>query len=199
MEMKDDSAEPTGGDATVKGNDSAAEGGAAGDADAASGGRGGSAEVHAHRSRAFGGRGGRGGACPGMPGQDVVVTGDDQIVIGGDGGEAGQIDGRGGRGARSDTGRLGIKDYQLPDGRWFSEFGRGGDGGHSPQYAARLMVLEEIVGRRMTAETSCCPELQYGGEQSLLDRLNNRLESDAHRWRVRIVAGCFRFDEVDEV
>lgn len=194
--MKGESSEPTGGDATVEGNQSAAEGGAAGDGDAAPGGRGGHARVVADRSRAFGGRGGRGGASPGMPGQDVVISGDDQIVIGGDGGEAGQIDGRGGRGARIDLGRLGLKDHQLPDGRWFSEFGRGGDGGHSPQYAARLMVLEEILGHRITENISSCPELQNTREKSFVDRLNNRLESDAHRWRVRIVSGCFRFDDV---
>src|SRR5205809_8138343 len=98
---------------------------------------------------------------------------------------------RGGRGARIDLQRLGLEDYQLPDGRWLSEFGRGGDGGHSPQYVARLMVIEEILGHVVTVDASSCRELTDGSEALFLQRLNDQLMAKAHRWRVRIVAGCF--------
>lgn len=62
-----------GGDATVSGDDSTAEGGQGGDAVIGDGGAGGQASVAADRSHAIGGRGGRGGIGPGGPGGDVHI------------------------------------------------------------------------------------------------------------------------------
>lgn len=62
-----------GGDASVTGDDSSAEGGSGGDAVFGKGGDGGQATVAADRSRALGGRGGRGGIGPGGRGGDGHV------------------------------------------------------------------------------------------------------------------------------
>lgn len=62
-----------GGDATVAGDDSSAEGGCGGDAVVGDGGDGGHATVAADRSHAIGGRGGRGGIGPGGRGGNAHV------------------------------------------------------------------------------------------------------------------------------
>lgn len=62
-----------GGDASVSGNDSTAEGGGGGDANGGKGGDGGHASVAADRSHALGGLGGRGGLKPGGKGGDAHI------------------------------------------------------------------------------------------------------------------------------
>lgn len=116
---------------------------------------------------------------------------DDAVALGGCGGEAGQPDGRGGRGARNPLIELGLADFQLPDGRWLSEAGRGGDGAHSPQYGARLMVIEEILDQlgvphhRKGANTYCADA------EALLTTLNERLKGRG--WGVTVRDGLFSF------
>lgn len=90
------------------------------------GGKGGDALVTGSGT-AIGGPGGGGG--PGGKGGDggsAVVNGDG-FAAGGEGGEAGQL-GRGGRGGRSGYEAAGLPNFQLPDGTWMYDYGRGGDG-----------------------------------------------------------------------
>lgn len=90
------------------------------------GGKGGSATVNGNGT-AIGGPGGGGGPYgPGGDGGEALVIGDG-FAAGGEGGEAGQID-RGGRGGRSGYEAAGLPNYQLPDGTWIYDYGRGGDG-----------------------------------------------------------------------
>jgi hypothetical protein len=122
-----------------------------------------------------------------------VVRGDNMVCGGGEGGEARQADGRGGRGGRSGYFTIHTPDQQqLAAEPWLLEVGRGGDSGHSPQYAARLMVIEGILGHTI-------PSAGIIGSDAfltLLDRINDQLGRDHHAWRARITAGCFEFYDV---
>jgi hypothetical protein len=182
-----------GGDATVLGHNSTAKGGSGGEGIGGSGGPGGDADVQGDNSMAVGGPGGRGGLGEGGAGGHAVVRGDNAISSGGEGGESNQLDGPGGRGGRSGYLTLGLPDYQLPDGRWISEFGRGGDSGHSPQYAARLMVIEEILGRTITMHAASAGIRDSETSAAILGELNEQLRRDQRAWRVRMTAGCFEF------
>lgn len=144
---------------------------------------------------AVGGPGGRGGLGEGSPGGHAVANGDNVIYAGGGGGESNQLDGRGGRGAQSGYFTLGLPDYRLPDGRWISEFGGGGDGGNSPRYAARLMVIGEILGRTITMHAASAGIQDDKTSDAILGQLNERLGRDQRAWRVRVTAGCFEFYE----
>jgi hypothetical protein len=91
------------------------------------GGNGGKATVNGSGT-AIGGPGGGGGPSGiGGAGGDAIVNGDG-FAAGGGGGEAGQVD-RGGRGGISGYEAAGLPNFQLPDGRWIYDIGRGGDGG----------------------------------------------------------------------
>jgi hypothetical protein len=185
-----------GGNARIRGHDSTARGGDGGEGVIGSGGPGGDAEVEGDRSTAVGGPGGRGGLGEGGPGGPATARGDNVTCAGGEGGEANQPDGRGGRGGRSGYVTLGQPDFQLPGGRWISEFGRGGDGGHSLQYAARLMVIEEILGRPITRNAISAGIHDSETAVAILNQLNERLNRDNHSWRVRVTAECFEFYEL---
>ena len=180
-----------GGDATVFGTESAAKGGRGGDGNVGPGGKGGDATVLGNRSYAHGGMGGRGGVGEGGPGGDAAVQADDTLMVGGNGGEAGQPDGRGGRGGSSPWLTLGAPDFQLPDGRWISEFGRGGDGAHSPQHEARLMVIEELLDEFGVRHRRIGNHTHFVVTAELLEALNDRL--NRRGWRVEVVDGCFSF------
>jgi hypothetical protein len=92
------------------------------------GGKGGNATVRGQNSVAVGGAGGRGGPYgKGGDGGDAHVEGDNVFAMGGEGGEAGQLD-RGGRGGRSPFEILGAPNLYLPDGSRLWNYGRGGDG-----------------------------------------------------------------------
>jgi hypothetical protein len=184
-----------GGKATVRGNDSFARGGDGGKGVVGPGGLGGDANIEGDRSLAVGGRGGRGGLGPGGPGGKAETRGDDAVSIGGEGGEANQVDGRGGRGGRSGYLLSERPDFQLPDGRWISEFGRGGDGGHSPQYAARLMVIGDLLGHSVSMYATSAGVRDAETAKSLLNRLNGLLSREGRGWRVQITDGCFEFFE----
>jgi hypothetical protein len=181
-----------GGNAKVAGHNSSARGGDGGEGAIGPGGPGGNAEVQGDNSHATGGKGGRGGLGPGGPGGGASARGDGITYAGGEGGEANQPDGRGGRGGRSGYFTLGLPDFQLPDGRWISEFGRGGDGAHTAQYAARLSIVEDIVGHTITAQAESAGVCGLEADQAL-DNINLRVAQDGHAWRVRVRAGCFEF------
>lgn len=95
-------------------------------------GSGGRAEVYGNRSGAIGGPAGESGIYLGGPGGDAIVRGDNSLAIGGQGGGAPQANGRGGKGGMAALG-LGYNTI-LPDGHRLSDFGRGGDGGNTPEY-----------------------------------------------------------------
>jgi len=160
------------------------------------GGPGGDAHVQGNDSMAVGGPGGRGGLGEGGRGGDAVVRCDNMTYAGGEGGESHQPDGRGGRGGQSGYFTLGLPDYRLPDGRWISEFGGGGSSGHSPQYAARLMVIEEVLGHTITMHAASAGIRDAETSNAILGQLNERLGRDRRKWRVRITAGCFEFYEL---
>lgn len=140
-----------GGNAHAEGDDSYAEGGAAGDSTRGVGGSGGLAHAIGTASTAIAGRGGRGGVGPGGPGGDAVAVGDGDMYYGGDGGESNQHDGRGGRGGVSPmlhtiagaefARRAALK---LPYGAPNTFPGRGGDTPDTPQYIARRLIVERL-------------------------------------------------------
>jgi hypothetical protein len=104
------------------------------------------------------------------------------------------VDGRGGRGGRSGFHFVRDLAHHTPsDESWFGEYGRGGDGEPSIQYSARLMVIEEILGRPITMRASSAGIIDAKTGSVILDRLNKRLSRDQYAWRVRITAGCFEF------
>jgi hypothetical protein len=192
-----------GGSAKVCGRDSTAQGGDGGEGVIAPGGPGGDADVRGDNSTAVGGPGGRGGLIEGGPGGHAIVRGNNAGYAGGEGGEANQPDGRGGRGGRSGYFTrsryftLDRPDYQLPDGRWLRQFGCGGDGAHAPQYAARLMVIEEILGRRITMHAKSAGIRDPDTNGAILNQINEGLGRGRHLWRVRVTARCFEFYEPD--
>jgi hypothetical protein len=189
-----------GGDASVHGDNSFARGGNAGDAVVGSGGHGGRARVQGDNSVAVGGGGGRGGISEGGRGGDAEAIGDNVAYAGGEGGEANQPDGRGGRGGRNGHFTLYGQDFQLPDGRWISEFGRGGDGAHSPRYRARMMVIEEILGKDilrhpLRSHVVAAGIIDLDTYAAVMEHLNNQLGGQGRSWRVRVTDGCFEFYE----
>lgn len=112
----------------------------------AEGGRGGNALVSGNRSSAIGGPAGESGIVPGGRGGDATVHGDDSFAIGGQGGGAPQADGRGGRGGIAGLG-IGYNTI-LPDGHRLSDYGRGGDGGHTQRYLEThwpALTIDEMV------------------------------------------------------
>jgi hypothetical protein len=187
-----------GGKAAVRGQHSFAQGGRGADGVIDAGGDGGDAEVTGDNSRALGGPGGRGGLGKGMRGGDAVSRGDGVLNAGGEGGESNQPDGRGGRGGRSGLFTA------YPEGPefagWdnthaFAGYGRGGDGAHSAQYSARLMVIGDILGRTISMYATSAGITGIASDEKMLCQLNERLERDQHAWRVRITDGCFEFYE----
>lgn len=187
-----------GGNARVRGHQSLARGGDAGERVIGPGGPGGDADVEGNNSKGYGGPGGRGGAYAGGAGGSVTVRGDNKFYAGGEGGEARQPDGRGGRGGR--MGYFALRPADRPVLPYaeslLAGFGRGGDAGHSPQYAARLMVIEDILGDRVTMHAVSGDLTDADTCSIVLARINQQLARDHHAWRVWIVAGCFEFHDV---
>lgn len=186
-----------GGNARVRGRQSIAQGGDGGEGVIGSGGPGGDADVQGDNTMAIGGPGGRGGLGEGGPGGPAVVRGDNIVYGGGEGGEARQADGRGGRGGRSGYFTIHKPDLQqLTTAPWLLEAGRGGDSGHSPQYAARLMVIEEILGHTVTMYASSVGIIDADTCLTILNWINHRLDRDQHAWRACVTAGCLEFYDI---
>lgn len=171
-----------------------AHGGLGGDAGShGPGGRGGNAMAHGRGSGAIGGRGGRGGAASGGAGGDASNSWGSGIVQGGGGGEAGQIDGRGGRGGYTIE-RGGPHDHQLPDGRWLSDFGRGGNGANSAEYDARLQIIRKLRTRYADQHVDHNPGTPPNAR--CLAWMNAELRVLGEVWQVRITDGMYEFYNV---
>lgn len=196
-----------GGDASVDGDDSSAEGGLGGDAVIGDGGRGGHAKVTGDRSSAIGGQGGRGGIGPGQPGMDVSVEQENTHAHGGQGGEANQPDGRGGRGGRAWMPEglcelLGIQDrghikprYGQPQ----TGFGHGGHAPDTPQYMARKLIVMALKERYFIEKQI----VQQDADTVWYDRtivpiewLNATLALRGHAWRVSVVDQEYEFTDI---
>ncbi|OFA02617.1 hypothetical protein DUGA2_34670 [Duganella sp. HH101] len=144
------------------------------------GGEGGSGTINGNRGVIIGGRGGDGGvAGTGGKGGGGVVNGDDGLIIGGDGGSCPTADGRGGRGARGPTERVGFETYLWG-------FGRGGSGANNPEYDARIEALRTFRMEYMTRFPGDAPYINAGIEQVPVDWINQRLEETGKDWRVTI-------------
>jgi len=146
------------------------------------GGAGGSGKIVGDRGMIIGGRGGAGGVSGiGGAGGSGEIHGDDGRIIGGDGGNAGTADGRGGRGARGPTERLG-----FPSELW--GYGRGGSGANATEYDRRLNLLTEIREEYMAKFPGERRYIQAGVDQVPVDWVNQRLSERGEEWRVGSVA-----------
>lgn len=193
-----------GGDATVDGDESYAQGGDAGETVIGPGGSGGDAHVLGDRSSALGGRRGRGGVQAGMPGGDVEVVGNDTHAEGGQGGEANQADGRGGRGGRA--GGSSVIDWlsgerRRPHMRWpygepITEPGRGGDAADTPQYMARRLIVEVLKTQYYRARQLPLDDVWWDRELVPLDWINEALAAGGHSWRADIVDWEYEFTDL---
>lgn len=108
--------------------------------------RGGNASAEGKSNVAIAGRAGESGIVAGGPGGDAHARGEGNTVIGGDGGGAPQADGRGGRGGVA--GRGAGYNVILDNGHRLSDYGRGGDGGHTLEYVAKHWLhlnIDEII------------------------------------------------------
>jgi hypothetical protein len=143
------------------------------------GGAGGSGVIVGDRGVVVGGRGGEGGiGGKGGDGGGGVIHGDDGLVVGGDGGSAASPDGRGGRGARGPTERMG-----GPTSMW--RYGKGGSAANVPEYDRRLSVLTTIRQEYMDAFPEELPFIHAGVDTVPLKWVNKRLEELAENWRVQ--------------
>jgi len=144
------------------------------------GGEGGSGIVNGNRGVVIGGRGGSGGVAGiGGKGGGGIVNGDDGLVIGVHGGCCATADGRGGRGARGPTERVGFSTEMWG-------YGRGGSGANSPEYEARIETLRIFRTEYMTRFPDDAPYINSGIEQVPVDWINQRLAECGKDWRVTI-------------
>lgn len=144
------------------------------------GGNGGSGTIQGDRGVVVGGRGGRGGKYGvGGNGGGGIVEGNDAVVIGGDGGDAGTEDGRGGRGARGPTERLGFH-----SSLW--GFGRGGSGKNDPEYDRKIELLEQIRNEYLLKFPEDARYINAGIDIVPKDRINQRLIEYGENWQIEI-------------
>jgi len=144
------------------------------------GGEGGGGTIVGNRGTVIGGRGGNGGASgSGGKGGSGFIQGDDGLIIGGDGGDSGTADGRGGRGARGPTERLGFS-----TSTW--GFGRGGTGRNHPEYDRRVNVLREVRNEYISKFPLDAPFIEAGIDQVPTDWVNQRLTELGEPWRVQL-------------
>lgn len=127
------------------------------------GGAGGWGTIIGNRGTIIGGRGGDGGAAgSGGKGGSGFIQGDDGLIIGGDGGSCPTADGRGGRGARGPTERLG-----FPTDTW--GFGRGGSSTNHPEYDRRIAVLKRVRAEYLTRFPADAPFIEAGVDPVPID------------------------------
>ncbi len=144
------------------------------------GGAGGGGTIIGNRGTIIGGRGGHGGVGGiGGKGGDGFIQGDDGLIIGGDGGSCGASDGRGGRGARGPTERLG-----FPTNTW--GFGRGGSGENHPEYNRRIELLKRIRREYMDKFPEDTPFIEAGVDPVPIDWVNQRLKEVNENWHVEM-------------
>ena len=144
------------------------------------GGVGGSGTIIGNGGTIIGGRGGDGGVSGiGGQGGGGSIQGDGGLIVGGDGGSAGTTDGRGGRGARSATEKMGFS-TEL----W--RFGRGGSGANHPEYNRRIALLASIRLEYMNQFTDEVQFIQAGVDSVPVDWVNKRLEELHESWRIHM-------------
>lgn len=142
------------------------------------GGEGGSGTIIGNRGAVIGGKGGTGGiAGVGGKGGSGFIQGDDGLIIGGDGGNASAADGRGGKGARGSTERLG-----FPTSSW--GYGRGGSGTNHPEYDRRLKLLAQFRNEYRARFPEEAPYVDAGVDLVPTDWINQRLLECRESWRV---------------
>lgn len=193
-----------GGNAIARGKGGRAIGGDAGPSGLAPGGRGGDVDISTPGITAIGGKGGGGGIVPGMPGMDITdaLEGMGDYIEGGMGGEAPQPDGRGGRGGLPGGGAtladlLGITrrpHMKLPfwdTGEVY--YGRGGDGGDTPQYQARRLIVELLKADLLGAATYFTTDVWYDVDSTPCETLNTRLSELGHQWEVTMANDDYAF------
>lgn len=145
-----------------------------------SGGDGGAGVIVGKRGVVIGGRGGDGGVSGiGGKGGSGFIRGDDGVIIGGDGGNASTPDGRGGRGARGPTERLGINS-QL----W--GFGRGGVGSNHPEFDRRIQLLGMLRQEYKARFPADVVYIDAGIEKVPVDWINQRLNEMGEHWTVTV-------------
>ena len=137
------------------------------------GGDGGGGTIVGDRGTIIGGRGGDGGiGGSGGKGGSGFIRGDDGLIIGGEGGSCATPDGRGGRGARGPTERLG-----FPTETW--GYGRGGASRNQREYDRRIALLKAIRGEYLAKFPEDAPFIEAGVEQVSIDvRVGSRLGPD---------------------
>lgn len=142
------------------------------------GGAGGGGKIFGDSGVIIGGRGGKGGVYgSGGSGGSGEIHGDNGMIIGGDGGDAGTADGRGGRGARGPTERLG-----FPTEFW--GYGRGGSGANAPEYDRRLTLLMEIREDYLIKFPDERRFVMAGVDQIPIDWVNQKLIERGEKWQV---------------
>lgn len=142
------------------------------------GGDGGGGTIIGNRGTVIGGRGGDGGVSGiGGKGGGGIINGDDGLIIGGDGGSAATADGRGGRGARGPTERLGF----LTD-IW--GYGRGGSAPNNPEYDRRINLLIKIRNEYLAKFPGDAPYVEAGIDPVPIDWVNQRLAELRESWTV---------------
>ena len=142
------------------------------------GGAGGSGKIFGDTGTIIGGRGGAGGTSGiGGAGGSGEIHGDGGTIIGGDGGNAGTADGRGGRGARGPTERLGFQ-----TDLW--GYGRGGSGANHPEYERRLTLMLESREEYMARFPEERRFIEAGVDHVPSDWINQRLAERGERWQV---------------
>jgi hypothetical protein len=144
------------------------------------GGDGGGGTIVGDRVTIVGGRGGDGGLTgTGGKGGSGFIQGDDGLIVGGDGGRSSAADGRGGRGARGPTERLGFA--TQPWG-----FGRGGSGSNHPEYDRRLVVLQGVRREYLAKFPVDAPFIEAGVDAVPVEWVNQRLTELGESWRVEL-------------
>jgi len=149
------------------------------------GGDGGGGTIVGDRGAIFGGMGGDGGSeGAGGAGGSGFIQGNDGRIYGGHGGSCATPDGRGGRGARGPTERLGFLTVIWGPGR-------GGSGRNRPEYDRRIKVLKTIRTEYMAKFPEDVPFIEAGVDQVPVDWVNQRLKELSEDWRIEICAGGY--------
>jgi len=142
------------------------------------GGEGGSGTIMGNRGTVIGGMGGNGGvAGVGGKGGSGFIRGDDGLIIGGDGGNCATADGRGGKGARGPTERLGYSTSMWG-------YGRGGSGTNHPEYNRRIKLLAQFRSEYQAKFPGDAPYIDAGVDVVPADWINQRLVECSESWQV---------------
>lgn len=142
------------------------------------GGEGGGGTIFGNGGTVIGGRGGIGGvAGVGGKGGSGFIVGDGGLIIGGDGGSCATADGRGGKGGRGPTERLG-----FPTITW--GIGRGGALDDHPEYDRRIKLLALFRSEYLAKFPHDAPYIDAGVDIVPIDWINQRLIEQGESWQI---------------